>query len=146
MSKIGSLDPEILAKKWSKSGQIEVSQRFFEKISRNMTDTEKMLISIVVGIGSDCAYLKFFLLKSVQWFRSYGQNSNGLERYSAFHEGSFFFEKISRNMTDTEKIMLTDIIGNFVADNIVFEGSKIGPVDPEIWAKKGVKITETRIS
>ena len=49
MSKIGSLDPEILAKKWSKSGQIEVSERFFEKISRNMTDTEKMLISIVVG-------------------------------------------------------------------------------------------------
>ena len=49
MSKIGSLDPEILAKKWSKSGKIEVSERFFEKISRNMTDTEKMLISIVVG-------------------------------------------------------------------------------------------------
>ena len=84
MSKIGSLDPEILAKKWSKSGQIEVSERFFEKISRNMTDTEKM--------------------------------------------------------------MMTNIIGNFVADNIVFEVSKIGPVDPEIWAKKVVKITETRIS
>jgi len=84
MSKIGSLDPEILAKKWSKSGKIEVSERFFEKISRNMTDTEKM--------------------------------------------------------------MLTNIIGNFVADNIVFEVSKIGPVDPEIWAKKVVKITETRIS
>ena len=49
MSKIGPLDPEIWAKKWSKSGQIEVSERFFEKISRNMTDTEKMLISIVVG-------------------------------------------------------------------------------------------------
>src|ERR1700744_2531889 len=84
MSKIGSLDPEIWAKKWSKSGQIEVSQRFFEKISRNMTDTEKM--------------------------------------------------------------MLTDIIGNFVADNIVFEVSKIDPVDPEIWPKKVVNITETRIS
>ena len=84
MSKIGSLDPEILAKKWSKSGQIEVSERFFEKISRNMTDTEKM--------------------------------------------------------------MMTNIIGNFVADNIVFEVSKIGPVDAEIWAKKVVKITETRIS
>ena len=77
MSKIGSLDPEILAKKWSKSGQIEVSQRFFEKISRNMTDTEKM--------------------------------------------------------------MMTNIIGNFVADNIVFEVSKIGPVDPEIWPKKWSK-------
>src|ERR1700761_8978710 len=116
MSKIGSLDPEILAKKWSKSGQIEVSERFFEKISRNMTDTEKMLISIVVG--NRIVRKKSF--KSVQWFRSYGQSSNGLERYSAFHEGSLFFEKISRNMTDTEKIMLTDIIGNFVADNIVF--------------------------
>ena len=49
-------------------------------------------------------------------------------------------------MTDTEKMMLTDIIGIFVADNIVFEVSKIGPVDPEIWAQKLVKITETRIS
>ena len=40
-------------------------------------------------------------------------------------------------MTDTEKMMLTNIIGNFVADNIVFEVSKIGPVDPEIWPKSG---------
>ena len=48
MSKIGPLDPEIWAKKWSKSGQIEVPEWFFEKISRNMTDTEKMLMSIVV--------------------------------------------------------------------------------------------------
>ena len=47
-------------------------------------------------------------------------------------------------MADTEKMMFT--IGNFVADNIVFEVSKIGPVDPEIGAKKVVKITETRIS
>src|SRR6201999_4564365 len=78
-------------------------------------------------------------LKSVQWFRSYGQNSNGLERYSVLNEGSLLFEKISRNMTDTEKMMLTNIIGNFVADNIVFEVSKIGPVDPEIWAKKWSK-------
>src|ERR1700744_4753699 len=46
-----------------------------------------------------------------------------------------FFEKISRNMTVTEKMMMTNIIGNFVADNIVFEVSKIGPVDPEIWPK-----------
>src|ERR1700749_4019524 len=74
MSKIGSLDPEIWVEKWSKSGQIEVSERFFEKISRNMTVTEKM--------------------------------------------------------------MMTNIIGNFVADNIVVEVSKIGPVDPEIWPKK----------
>ena len=50
-----------------------------------------------------------------------------------------FFEKISRNMTDTEKMMMTNIIGNFVADNIVFEVSKIGPVDPEIWPKKWSK-------
>ena len=50
-----------------------------------------------------------------------------------------FFEKISRNMTDTEKMMMTNIIGNFVADNIVFEVSKIGPVDPEIWLKKWLK-------
>src|ERR1700761_971321 len=47
-----------------------------------------------------------------------------------------FFVKISRNMTDTEKMMITNIIGNFVADNIVFDVSKIGPVDPEIWLKK----------
>ena len=75
MSEIGPLDPEIWAKKWSKSGKIEVSERFFEKISRNVTDTEKM--------------------------------------------------------------MMTNIIGNFVADNIVFEVSKIGQVDPEIWPKSG---------
>ena len=49
MSKIGPLDAEIWAKTWSKSGQIEVSERFFEKISRNMTDTEKKLMSIAVG-------------------------------------------------------------------------------------------------
>ena len=39
---------EIWAKKWSKSDQIVVPERFFEKILRNMTDTEKMLMSIVV--------------------------------------------------------------------------------------------------
>src|ERR1700761_3513246 len=77
MSKIGQVVPEIWAKKWSKSGQIELPERFFEKISRNMTDTENM--------------------------------------------------------------MTTNIIGNFVADNIVFEVSKIGLVDPEIWAKSGQK-------
>ena len=31
-----------------------------------------------------------------------------------------FFDKILRNITDTEKMMMTNIIGNFVADNIVF--------------------------
>ena len=31
-----------------------------------------------------------------------------------------FFEKISRNTTDTEKMLMTNIIGNFLADNIVF--------------------------
>ena len=48
MSKIGSLDSEIWAKKWSKSGQIEVPERFFEKISRNMTDTEKMMMTNII--------------------------------------------------------------------------------------------------
>ena len=42
-------------------------------------------------------------------------------------------------MTDTEKMMMTNIIGHFVADNIVFEMSKIGLVDPEIWPKKWSK-------
>ena len=37
MSKIGSLDPEIWAKKWSKSGQIEVSEH------------EKMMITNIIG-------------------------------------------------------------------------------------------------
>ena len=49
MSKIGPLDPEIWAKKWSKSGQIEVPERFFEKISRNMTDKEKMMMTNIIG-------------------------------------------------------------------------------------------------
>ena len=31
-----------MGKKMVKKCQIEVSERFFEKISRNMTDTEKM--------------------------------------------------------------------------------------------------------
>ena len=31
-------------------------------------------------------------------------------------------------MTDTEKMMRTNIKGNFVADNIVFKVRKIGPV------------------
>ena len=45
MSKIGQVVPEIWAKKYSKSGQIKVPERFFEKISRNMTDTEKMMMA-----------------------------------------------------------------------------------------------------
>src|ERR1700761_2741147 len=49
MSKIGQVVPEIWTKKWSKSGQIEVPDRFFEKISRNMTDTEKMMITNIIG-------------------------------------------------------------------------------------------------
>ena len=36
-------------KKIVKKYQIGVPERFFEKISRNMTDTEKMLMSDVVG-------------------------------------------------------------------------------------------------
>ena len=35
-----------------------------------------------------------------------------------------FLEKISRNMTDAEKMMMTNIIGNFVADNIAFGRKK----------------------
>ena len=31
-----------------------------------------------------------------------------------------FFEKISRNMIVTKKMMMINIIGNFIADNIVF--------------------------
>ena len=31
-----------------------------------------------------------------------------------------FFEKISRDMTDTGKMMMTNITENFIADNIVF--------------------------
>ena len=70
------------------------------------------------------------MVKSVQWFRSHGQNSNVLGRYSVFYEGAVFFEKISRNMTDTEKMMMTNIIENFVADNIVF-GTEVLAHHPE---------------
>ena len=45
MSKIGPLDPEI----WAKSGQIEVPERIFEKISRNMTDTKKLMMTNIIG-------------------------------------------------------------------------------------------------
>ena len=38
-----------------------------------------------------------------------------------------FFEKITINMTDTEKMMMTNIIGNFVADNIVFGMEVLAP-------------------
>ena len=51
-----------------------------------------------------------------------------------------FFKNISRNMTDTEKMMMTNIIGNFVADNIVFDVSKSS--ESGDMAKKVVKITE----
>ena len=42
-------------------------------------------------------------------------------------------------MIVTKKLIINNIIENFVADNIVFEVSKIGPVDPEIWPKKWPK-------
>ena len=35
--------------KWSKSGQIWVPERFFEKISRNMIVTEKMMMTNIIG-------------------------------------------------------------------------------------------------
>src|SRR6202012_6303086 len=47
-------------------------------------------------------------------FKSYGRKSGQIwvcER---------FFEKILRNMIVTKKLMMTNIIGNFIADNIVF--------------------------
>ena len=47
-------------------------------------------------------------------FKSYGQKSGQIwvcER---------FFEKISRNMTDIKKMIMTNIIWNFVAGKIVF--------------------------
>src|ERR1700761_8793760 len=94
MAKIGSLDPEILAKKWSKSGQIEVSERFFEKISRNMTDTEKMLISIVVG--NRIVRIKKKSLKSVQWFSGSGVMVKIVTDLSAtrhFMRGRYFLRK-----------------------------------------------------
>ena len=75
------------------------------------------------------------------WFR---MGKKVVKKWSNWGAWEDFWENL-RNMTDTEKMMMTNIIGNFVADNIVFEVSKIGPVDPEIWAKKVVKITE-RIS
>ena len=48
-----------------------------------------------------------------------------------------FFEKISRNMRDTERMMITNIIGNFVADNIVFGMEVLAhhpeETSPKIW-------------
>ena len=41
-----------------------------------------------------------------------------------------FFENISRNMIVTEKMLMTNIIGNFVADNIVF-GMEVLAHNPE---------------
>ena len=41
-----------------------------------------------------------------------------------------FFEKISRNIIVTEKMQMTNIIGNFVADNIVF-GMEVSAHHPE---------------
>src|ERR1700755_2366355 len=49
MSEIGQVVPEIWARKWSKSGQIEVPERLFEKISRNMTNTEKIMMTNIIG-------------------------------------------------------------------------------------------------
>ena len=41
-----------------------------------------------------------------------------------------FFEKIARYMTDTEKMLMTNIIGNYVADNNVL-GMKVLPHHPQ---------------
>ena len=58
MSKIGSLDPEIWAKKWSKSGQIEVPERFFEKIEKYRKNANEHCCR---ELG--CAYLKIKIIK-----------------------------------------------------------------------------------
>ena len=48
-----------------------------------------------------------------------------------------FFEKISRNMIVTEKMLMTIIIGNFIADNVVLGREQLAhhPEEPplEIW-------------
>src|ERR1700744_6571768 len=80
MSIIGPLYPEIWAKKWSKSGQIEVPERFFEKISRNMTRTKNALEHYCREFDCD-------------------QNSNGLGRYSVFYEGELFLSRISGTLS-----------------------------------------------
>src|ERR1700744_6642437 len=57
-------------------------------------------------------------------FKSYGQESGQIwvpER---------FFEKISRNMLVTQQLMMTNIIENFIADNIVF-GTEVLAHHPE---------------
>ena len=41
-----------------------------------------------------------------------------------------FFEKISRNVTDTEKMIMSNIVGNCVADNSVF-GMEVVAHHPE---------------
>ena len=102
MSKIGSLDPEIWAKKWS-----------------NRFSGSGVMVKIVTDLGAT--------------------------RY--FMRGRYFLRKSREiwQLTDTEKMMMTNIIGNFVADNIVFEVSKIGPVDPEIWAEKWSKSGQIKV-
>ena len=48
MIKISQVLLEIWAKKWSKSGQIEVPERFFEKISRKMLFTKKCMMTNII--------------------------------------------------------------------------------------------------
>ena len=69
-----------------------------------------------------------------QWFERYGQKSgqNGVPER--------FFEKISRNMIVTEKMLMTNIIGNFVADNIVF-GMEVLAHHPEKLSLEILKYT-----
>src|ERR1700744_358463 len=57
-------------------------------------------------------------------FKSYGQKSGQIWVFERF------FEKISRNMSVTKKLMMTNIIGNFIADNIVF-GMEVLAYHPE---------------
>src|ERR1700743_3488300 len=60
MSKIGQVVPEIWAKKWSKSGQIEVPESFFLRKSREIYRniyisryTEKMMMNIIENFVAD---------------------------------------------------------------------------------------------
>ena len=57
-------------------------------------------------------------------FKSYGRKSGQI------WVSKRFFEKILRNMLVTKKLMMTNIIENFVADNIVF-GTEVLAHHPE---------------
>ena len=72
-------------------------------------------------------------------FKSYGQKSGQIwvcER---------FFEKISRNMIVTKKLMMTNIIDNFIADSIVFRMEVLAhhpeELSLEIWEFTNLQVS-----